>query len=88
MIEDDLTCREFIAFIIDYLDGELDTDQSSRFEAHLDECPDCVHYLESYRATSLLASHAMRQLSLPVPDDVPEDLVRAVLAARRAGDSE
>jgi len=88
MIDDELTCREFIAFIIDYLDGELDARQSSLFETHLDECPDCVHYLESYRATSVLAAQAMTQPSLPVPDDVPEDLVRAVLAARRAADSE
>jgi anti-sigma factor RsiW len=86
--EPEITCREFIAFIVDYLDGELAPHQWSLFEAHIDVCPDCVHYLESYRATSLLAAQAMTQPSAPVPEDVPEDLVTAVLAARRARESE
>jgi len=80
----ELTCREFIDFIIAYLDGELSAQQALLFEAHLDVCPDCVHYLESYRATSSLAAQAMNQPSEPLPEEVPEDLVRAVLAARGA----
>jgi len=30
-----ITCREFEAFIIDYLDGDLLPEQSRKFELHL-----------------------------------------------------
>ena len=73
-----LTCEELIDFLSAYLDGELDADVRERFDAHLAICPACVAYLESYRATVRFASATRDSES-----DVPEELVRAVLASRR-----
>jgi anti-sigma factor RsiW len=86
MSERALSCREFIEFIMDYLDGALPSAESAAFEVHLGICPDCVHYLESYRETSRLSTEALRDPDAAAPEDVPEDLVRAILeiGSRRA----
>jgi anti-sigma factor RsiW len=82
-----LTCRELIEFLHRYLDGELAPEVRARFEEHLRECPPCGDYLASYRATMTLAADAFADdAEGPVSDDeVPEELVRAVLAARARG---
>ena len=80
-----MTCRELVAFLVDYLGGTLPADQRERFEAHLGECPDCVGYLRTYDATVKLGRAACLDPDEALPADVPEDLVRAILAARRGG---
>ena len=80
-----MTCHEFIDFLDDYLDGSLSLDQRTRFDEHLAECPDCQSYLESYQRTIRLGKAALADGDEPVAPDVPEDLVRAILAARPPG---
>ena len=80
-----MTCREVIEFLMDYLSGELPSDQRAAFDEHLGECPECVAYLKSYQETVALGKEVFRHPDEEVPDDVPEDLVRAILAARRKG---
>ena len=76
-----MTCQELTDFICDYLDNDLPAQQRSAFEAHLAGCRDCRNYLASYRATVELSKSALRD---PVdPDDVPEQLVAAILKARQ-----
>jgi anti-sigma factor RsiW len=77
-----LTCRELIDFIAAYLDDELPRAERVRFEAHLRVCPACVSYLASYRETLRLEQQSLAA-DEPPPDDVPEELVRAILALRR-----
>jgi anti-sigma factor RsiW len=77
-----LTCRELIDFIAAYLDGELPDAERDDFERHLSLCPHCVHYLESYRETLRLGQQACSG-DEAVADDVPEELVEAILAARK-----
>jgi anti-sigma factor RsiW len=80
-----MTCRELTDFLGAYLDGELSDEVRRRFEEHLAACPECAAYLETYRGTVKLARDAFRDPDAPVPADVPEDLVKAILAARRKG---
>jgi len=75
-----LTCRELIDFLNEYVDGTLDVTRRAAFDAHLRACPDCVHYLSSYRATMDLCKEAAADD--PILADVPDDLVRAILATR------
>ncbi|MGI9591427.1 MAG: anti-sigma factor family protein [Myxococcota bacterium] len=77
-----MTCREFVDFLMAYDDGELPESQRSLFEQHMTDCPPCVTYLETYRETARLG-RLCRDPDGPVPEDAPEDLVRAVLAARK-----
>ena len=46
-----LSCRELVELVTDYLDGELDPDSRARFEAHLNDCDGCAAYLEQIRST-------------------------------------
>jgi anti-sigma factor (TIGR02949 family) len=46
-----LTCQELVEAITEYLEGAMGTEDRRRFNAHLAECPHCVHYLEQMRST-------------------------------------
>jgi len=78
-----MTCRELVGFLAAYLNGELSVGVRARFDAHLAGCSACSAYLESYRATVGVAKDAFQDPDAPVPSDVPEDLVQAILSARR-----
>ncbi len=78
-----MTCRELVNFLMDYLSGELPTDERALFDEHLGSCPECVAYLKSYEETLRLGRAAFSRLDEPVPDEVPDELVTAILAARR-----
>ena len=77
-----MTCRDVIEFLSAYLDGELAAEERETFEAHLAECPDCVRYLRTYEDAVTLARGAFDP-NHPLPPDVPDKLVQAILAARR-----
>jgi len=80
----DLTCREFVGFLDDYLGGVLDDSELAVFNSHLAACPSCVAYLKTYAASIGAARGALlRQDDLP--EDVPEGLLRAILTARPKG---
>jgi anti-sigma factor RsiW len=74
-----ITCRELITFLGDYLAGELPAAQNHEFERHLAVCPSCRAYIASYQETIRMARAAMTAPELRV-EDVPEDLVKAILA--------
>jgi len=78
-----VTCRELTAFIADYLDGELPAPQRRQFEIHLDKCANCTRYLEGYRASIAAGKQAFDDRDEPLPADVPDDLVDAILRSRR-----
>jgi anti-sigma factor RsiW len=78
-----MTCRVLVEFLMDYLDGRMPESERLRFEEHLGECPDCVAYLATYREAVRLGKEACAAGEDAIPAEVPEDLVRAVLAARR-----
>ena len=80
-----MTCRDFVEFLSEYLSGELAKLERAEFEAHLAECPACVAYLDSYRKTIQLLKAASAHPEDQVPEEVPEQLVRAILAARARG---
>lgn len=80
-----LTCRELIEFLMDYVEDALAPDERASFDAHLAVCPDCVRYLDGYRATVRAGRAAFAEPEAPVPDEVPEALVAAILRARRGG---
>ncbi len=80
-----MTCKDFITFLMDYLSGDLPEGQQTLFEKHLEVCASCVAYLSNYRDTVELSKAAMCDPDGPVPEEVPEELVAAVLSARKAG---
>ena len=77
-----ITCREFEEFILAYLDGELPARQANRFEWHLRLCRECREYLAAYRRAIEVGEAVLGAARDAVPDDVPEDLVKAILDSR------
>ncbi len=77
-----MNCREFVDFLMAYLDGELSDAERSAFEQHMQACPPCVTYLETYGETVRLGG-LCRDAEGPVPEEVPDQLVAAILAARQ-----
>ena len=78
-----MKCREFVEFLMAYDEGELPEDQRRLFEQHMSDCPPCVTYLETYRETVRLGHQVCRDPEGPPPEDVPEGLIQAILAARK-----
>jgi len=78
-----MTCRQFADFIADYLSGELPTDVRLDFDHHLQICTNCVKYLADYKATVALGKTAFADTTAALPEGVPDDLVKAILASRR-----
>ncbi len=77
-----MTCREFVDFLIDYDTGEISEAQRVAFDEHMVLCPPCVAYVETYRQTVALGKSAFQDPEESLPDDVPEALIQAILAAR------
>lgn len=71
-----MTCREVTEFLREFVAGELPPEIQVEFDTHVTRCQDCVVFLDQYRAT-IVASRS----AFAIPDDVPEELVDAILRA-------
>jgi anti-sigma factor RsiW len=60
---DEMACNELVEVVTEYLEGTLGEDDRLRFEAHLEECPYCVDYVEQFRET-IVATGELRLDSL------------------------
>ncbi|GJM22945.1 MAG: hypothetical protein DHS20C15_28600 [Planctomycetota bacterium] len=86
------TCREIHDFLMTWLDGELEPAVNERFEHHIAACSCCNNYVDSYRKTVELGRTAFDPCgdaasestdAAEVHPPLPDELVQAVLAARR-----
>ncbi len=77
-----ITCREFEDFVLRYLDGGLSRQQSAVFEWHMRMCRECREYLAAYQRALEIGKVALGPPGEAPPDDVPEDLITAILDAR------
>ena len=77
-----ITCREFEDFVLRYLDGELSRQQAAVFEWHMRMCRECREYLAAYKRALEIGKAALGPPGNALPDDVPEDLITAILDAR------
>lgn len=78
-----MTCREFTDFIVDYLSGELGPETRGPFERHLSRCTNCQQYLAQYQEAIRLGRAVFTEPDATVPEDVPDELVQAILSARK-----
>jgi anti-sigma factor (TIGR02949 family) len=53
------TCKDSIDLLVDFLDGEMDPEEEKRLLEHLDGCPPCVDFVQTYRATPGLCKRAL-----------------------------
>ena len=78
-----MTCSEFSEFLDAYLAGEISPAERDEFQRHLAACKHCVDYLATYEKTVKLGKAAFEKPECNVADKAPEELVRAILAARK-----
>jgi anti-sigma factor RsiW len=71
-----------IEFLDDYAAGALPPGEQAEFDRHLAECPPCVAFLQNYRATIKAERAAYADPRAGAPPQAPQELVRAILAAR------
>ncbi len=83
-----LTCKDVNAFIIDYLEDDLDNRLRHRFEKHLEQCAVCNTYFDQYRQTIALAKEAGEAAPKPPSEiaDVTLDFLRQYLDAEKNAD--
>lgn len=48
---DEMTCRELVEVLTDYLEGTLGREDRRRLEEHLEACPYCAEYVAQMRQT-------------------------------------
>ena len=49
--ERELTCKELVELVSDYLESALSSENKERFEVHLATCDGCAAYLQQMRKT-------------------------------------
>ena len=75
------SCREFLELMLDgWLSRTLPRRRQRDGDDHVATCQRCANYVDSYRAT--VSALADLRPSGP-PDEVPEDLVQAILGLQR-----
>jgi anti-sigma factor RsiW len=47
----EITCRELVELVTDYLEGALSRDRRTLFEEHIRMCDGCAAYLDQMRRT-------------------------------------
>ena len=77
-----MTCGEVEDVLFDYVEGNLSGYALFKFEFHIKACRECRDYLAAYKKSITLGNEILGPANAPAPDDLPEDLVSAILAAR------
>ena len=73
---DDLSCKELVELVTDYVEGRLPVPVRTRFEMHLSYCAPCRVYLAQMRETVKLAVRLSEEA-------LPSGAKEALLAAFR-----
>lgn len=72
-------CREILAQLNDYADGELSAAVCRELEHHLAECPDCRAVYDTLSRT-IRIYRSLRDVQVELPLDVEERLLRCIAA--------
>ena len=64
-ISDELTCKEIVELVTDYLEQTLVSEMRARFEEHVMECPGCQTYIEQVQQTISMLHRLAEEPTLP-----------------------
>lgn len=78
-----ITCKELESFIVDYIDQSLPQVQRRKFELHLQVCSSCKAYIQDYTQSIALSQAAFDETDDDACDNMPEDLIAAILDSRK-----
>ncbi len=80
MEANDLSCRELVELVTDYLEGALTPADRERFDEHVDMCSGCRAYLDEFQATIELSGRLDTEL---LSEEAREGLLMAFRAWTR-----
>ena len=63
-MSEELSCKELVELVTDYLEGSLPVAERLRFEGHLAACPPCRGYLRQVRTTIRLLG-GLKERAIP-----------------------
>jgi anti-sigma factor RsiW len=72
-MENEMTCKELVELVTEYLEGTLPADDRIRMENHLSGCDGCTNYMEQMRQTIQLTGQLREESLTPQQSD---DLLR------------
>jgi anti-sigma factor RsiW len=75
-LEGDLTCKEMVELMNDYLEGAMPPEDQADFEQHLVFCDGCAEYLRQLRQVGKAAARVR-------DEDIPDRTKKALLDAFR-----
>ncbi len=70
-----MNCRKLAELLIDYIAGELSAAEAESVRGHLEGCPTCVCYVETYQLTITLT----RRLPAVAPPPALLERLRAAV---------
>jgi anti-sigma factor (TIGR02949 family) len=70
-------CKDSIALLQDFLDGEMGPEERAHLQEHLRGCPPCVDFLKTYAATPKLCRFALDK-------KMPEEMAGRLVSFLRA----
>ena len=82
-----MNCREFVEFLMAYVNRELPDGEAAAFRQHISDCPPCIHYLDTYKETLELEKQAYAD-EQELFEEAPDNLVLAILKARGGRDAD
>lgn len=65
------SCKDCVDVLRAYLDGEMSPEDEAHFKSHVGDCPPCLEFLESYKATPNLCRKA---LAARMPEELSHKL--------------
>ncbi|HEX5943638.1 MAG TPA: zf-HC2 domain-containing protein [Anaerolineales bacterium] len=72
-MDNEMTCKELVELVTDYLEGTLPEAARLQMEDHLSRCDGCTNYLEQMRQTIRLTGQVREESLTPLQRD---DLLR------------
>ena len=77
----EMDCRRIVDLLGEYLDGTLPKSTAELLEWHIDGCPPCVAFVNTYRGT-VDATRKLREI------EIPTELKKRLLAVLRTKQSD
>jgi anti-sigma factor RsiW len=75
----DLECRQIAELLGDYFDGSLPRETRELIDFHIDGCPPCVAFLNTYKGTM----DATRKLpDVPIPSELKNRLLTVLKSTK------
>ena len=54
---DQIECKQFVENIMGYIDNELDQETVNALESHMELCPECKSFVDTYKKMLLMSGN-------------------------------